>query len=280
MPALTDLGHPDRAESCDATADLLWFPTGGGKTEAYLGLTAYTLAIRRLQGTVAGHDGMHGVAVLMRYTLRLLTLQQFQRAAALICACEVIRREANAAGRSVWGDAPFRIGLWVGQRVTPTRTAQSAEVIKQVQSSPRATGGIGSPIILTSCPWCGAPINPRLHMAVETAVAGLGRTLVYCGDSTGACPFAAPNAPREGLPVLVVDEEIYRQLPSLLIATVDKFAQMPWNGATAMLFGRVTGTARAMASAPRSSTMDPTIPPTTACPRRAASPTRRYAHRT
>src|SRR5664280_3207300 len=74
LPSLTDLHHPDRSHETDAVADLLWFPTGGGKTEAYLGLTAYTLALRRLQGTVAGHDGEHGVAVLMRYTLRLLTL--------------------------------------------------------------------------------------------------------------------------------------------------------------------------------------------------------------
>ena len=241
LPSLTDLRHPDRAEGPEAAADLLWFPTGGGKTEAYLGLTAYTLGIRRLQGTVAGHDGMHGVAVLMRYTLRLLTLQQFQRAAALICACEVIRREALLAGGSPWGAAPFRIGLWVGQRLTPGRTDQSAEVIKQLQKSPCATGGIGSPIVLISCPWCGTRIDPRLHVVVETAKAGLGRTLVYCGDPKGGCPFAAPRAPREGLPVLVVDEEIYRLLPSLLVATVDKFAQMPWNGATAMLFGRVTG---------------------------------------
>lgn len=71
-------------------ADLLWFPTGGGKTEAYLGLTAFTLAIRRLQGVVGGRSGENGIAVLMRYTLRLLTLQQFQRATALICACELI----------------------------------------------------------------------------------------------------------------------------------------------------------------------------------------------
>lgn len=98
LPSIVDVHHPDRREDADAIADLLWFPTGGGKTEAYLGLTAYTLAVRRLQGVVAGHDGENGVAVLMRYTLRLLTLQQFQRAAALICACEAIRREAAAAG--------------------------------------------------------------------------------------------------------------------------------------------------------------------------------------
>lgn len=111
LPALTDLRHPDRAEESTATADLLWFPTGGGKTEAYLGLTAYILAMRRLQETIEGRSGMDGVAVLMRYTLRLLTVQQFQRAAALICACEVIRREAAGRGDKRWGETPFRLGL-------------------------------------------------------------------------------------------------------------------------------------------------------------------------
>ena len=85
-------------------------PTGGGNTEAYLGLSAYTLALRRLQGEIEGRAGDHGIAVLMRYTLRLLTLQQFQRATALLCACEVIRRGDTAK----WGTVPFRLGLWVG----------------------------------------------------------------------------------------------------------------------------------------------------------------------
>ena len=92
LPSLTRLDHPDRSHETDAVADLLWFATGGGKTEAYLGLTAYTLALRRLQGDIEGRRGDHGIAVLMRYTLRLLTLQQFQRAAALMCACEIIRK--------------------------------------------------------------------------------------------------------------------------------------------------------------------------------------------
>jgi hypothetical protein len=116
LPSIARLDHPDRSENPDAVADLLWFPTGGGKTEAYLGLTAFTLAIRRLQGTVEGRSGENGVAVLMRYTLRLLTLQQFQRATTLICACEFLRRQAEAHGDHRWGKTPFRIGLWVGGR--------------------------------------------------------------------------------------------------------------------------------------------------------------------
>ena len=90
LPGCTDLHHPERSDPERAIADLLWFPTGGGKSEAYLGLTAYILGLRRLQGTVAGRSGEHGVAVLMRYTLRLLTLQQFQRAATLLCAMEIM----------------------------------------------------------------------------------------------------------------------------------------------------------------------------------------------
>ena len=102
LPGLTQLHHHDRADGPEAVADLLWFPTGGGKTEAYLGLAAYTMALRRLQGEVEGRRGDVGVAVLMRYTLRVLTLQQFQRAAALLCACEVLRREELAAVSGAW----------------------------------------------------------------------------------------------------------------------------------------------------------------------------------
>jgi hypothetical protein len=238
LPALTDLHHPDRGSDATALADLLWFPTGGGKTEAYLGLTAYTLAIRRLQGEVAGRSGMQGVAVLMRYTLRLLTLQQFQRATTLICACETIRREALAAGDARWGTTPFRIGLWVGDRTTPNTMDRSKEALNREHGQvPRSStiGGSGTPHQLTSCPWCGTSIDTR-HLIVDRITR---RTLVFCGDPLGDCPFSAKQAPGEGLPVLVVDEDIYHMLPALLIATVDKFAQLPWNGATAMLFGQV-----------------------------------------
>ncbi len=240
LPGLTDPLHPDRGESSRSIADLLWFPTGGGKTEAYLGLTAYTLGIRRLQGVVGAYSGLAGVAVLMRYTLRLLTLQQFQRATALICACESMRR----ADPAKWGAEPFRIGLWVGQRTTPNWTDNSAEAINVDRGgAPRSTviGGRGSPHQLTNCPWCGTAIEPGRDIKVETVKKGRGRTFVFCGDPLGQCPFSRRQSPDEGLPVLVVDEEIYRRLPSLLIATVDKFAQLPWKGETQMLFGKVNG---------------------------------------
>lgn len=240
LPASTDLHYPDRSHATNALADLLWFPTGGGKTEAYLGLAAYAMGLRRLQGDIEGRSGAHGVAVLMRYTLRLLTLQQFQRASALICACETIRREHPAK----WGEVPFRIGLWVGMRATPNTTEQASDAIQQArgQYRPGQPGSsVGSPAQLTNCPWCGTKIEPGRDILVESVSAGRGRTLIFCGDKLGRCAFSQRNSPGEGLPVLVVDEEIYRLLPSLLIATVDKFAQMPWNGRTQMLFGRVDG---------------------------------------
>jgi hypothetical protein len=231
LPSTTDLSHPDRIHPTDAIADLLWFPTGGGKTEAYLGLTAYTIGLRRLQGTVAGRDGMHGVAVLMRYTLRLLTLQQFQRATTLICACETIRRTDEAT----WGTDPFRIGLWVGANNTPNTTDDSDEAIKQYRDS--RLKGRGTPHQLTNCPWCGSKLEPGRDIKVETYKKGRGRTLVKCSDPLGRCAFTKGD----GLPIVVVDEEIYRCLPTLLIATVDKFAQMPWKGEVQMLFGQVNG---------------------------------------
>ncbi len=234
LPSVTDLHHEDRTHPTDATADLLWFPTGGGKTEAYLGLTAYTIAMRRLQGVVAGRSGDHGVAVLMRYTLRLLTLQQFQRAATLMCACEVIRREDPKK----WGAVPFRIGLWVGMKSTPNTTQQSQEAIQQARDA--GYGQSGTPAQLTSCPWCGKTIDPGRHIVVKAGPSTLMRTFIYCGDELGECAFGAKQSPNEGIPALVVDEEIYRHPPALLISTVDKFAQMPWKGQVQMLFGQVT----------------------------------------
>ncbi len=237
LPGLTSLDHPDRDIGPFAGADLLWFPTGGGKTEAYLGLAAYTMAVRRLQKDAGGRDGENGVAVLMRYTLRLLTLQQFQRAATLMCACEQIRLGDTAR----WGETSFRLGLWVGRKTTPNRTAQSAEVVEALRSGRRPVFGVGSPHQFPTCPWCGATIDPGQNITVEYYPAGRARTVIYCGDTRGQCEYSRRRSPDEGLPLMVVDEEIYRRPPAMLIATVDKFAQMAWQGAVQTLFGQVTG---------------------------------------
>ena len=241
LASTSDPAHEDRCHPTKAIADLLWFPTGGGKTEAYLGLAAYAIGLRRLQGELGGLNGMAGVTVLMRYTLRLLTLQQFQRAAALVCAMETIRREALAAGDERWGkhDEPFSIGLWVGGAATPNWLRQSHEVVRQakVRGSFGAVSGTSSPAQIPNCPWCGWELGPNEYFP-EPIPAGQGRTLVCCKNH--ACAFSQRKAP-EGLPVITVDEEIYRRVPTILIGTVDKFAQMPWNGLVQTLFGKVEG---------------------------------------
>ena len=262
LPSITDLHHPDRSHETQAIADLLWFPTGGGKTEAYLGLSAYVMALRRLQGKVEGRSGEHGVAVLMRYTLRLLTLQQFQRAAALMCACETIRRESPGK----WGNVPFRIGLWVGMRATPNTTKQAREAMAESRGARGSSFSSGTPAQLTSCPWCGTAIDPGRHIKVSDGPSGRYRTVIYCGDPLGNCPFGERNSPGEGIPALVVDDEIYRNPPSLLVATVDKFAQMPWKGAVQMLFGQVN------AYCPRHGFRSPEIKDTDSHPRRGDLP--------
>jgi hypothetical protein len=234
LPSLTDPTHAER-QLDTGTADLLFFPTGGGKTEAYLGLTAYTLAMRRLQGEIDGHSGEGGVGVLMRYTLRLLTSQQFQRAATLICACEVRRRELIASGDERWGETPFRIGMWVGGSVSANKTQDAARDLDDLRNTGWAKGA--GPTALVACPWCGEELDPKRDAQSDQH---LWRTLITCGDSKGRCPFTARRSGGEGIPVVSVDEEIYRLLPDLVIATADKFAQLPWQGQTTALFGRVT----------------------------------------
>lgn len=221
LNGLADRGHNDRT-----VADLLWFPTGGGKTEAYLGLTAFALAYRRLRTPLAGYRTDAGVTVLMRYTLRLLTLQQFQRATTLMCACEYLRREEGPH----WGGQPFSIGMWVGQSATPNNYPDAREALKRVQEGLPTRKG--SPVQLVSCPWCGEGFTPGLNYRADD---DREQIFVWCTNSD--CEFSSTRT--LGLPVHVVDDEIYRHVPSLVIATVDKFARMPWKGHVQSLFGRV-----------------------------------------
>lgn len=209
--------------------DLLFFPTGGGKTEAYLGLAAFTLVLRRLRN--AGLKSA-GLSVLMRYTLRLLTLDQLGRAATLICALELERR--NDVEKL--GDWPFEIGLWVGKAATPNVMGRKGDNNKDsaraktiaFQNDDRKP----SPIPLEECPWCGTKFKAASFRLLPNPDQPLDLR-VSCIDRD--CAFSRGNP----LPILAVDEPIYRRLPCFLIATVDKFAAMPWTGDVGAFFGRV-----------------------------------------
>ncbi len=239
LAALVDPAHVSRS-SDTAPVDLLFFPTGGGKTEAYLGLVAATFALRRLQSDLGDVDGSDGVAVLMRYTLRLLTAQQFERAAALVCATEDIRR----TNPDKWGQVPFRLGMWVGGSLTPNHAKEAGDALDKLRKKQRPYGG--SPHQLAECPWCGEELDPTAtprHVigADDPDPAGLNpgkRFLTYCPDE--GCAFGKVLAKGEGIPVVTVDDDIYRLLPTFVIGTIDKFAQLPWNPNVRMLLGRVS----------------------------------------
>lgn len=211
--------------------DLLWFPTGGGKTEAYLGLAAFTLFYRRLLGDRDGMEAGAGVSVIMRYTLRLLTVQQFQRAAALVCACEVIRRREELLGQE-----PYRIGLWVGDKTVPNRFAEAKKAIEDLKKQNYTKGG--SPVQLLNCPRCGEVLADDRGVpkgAAYTIDSDAQRIKVFCPNYR--CEMSQKNSAGEGVPMVVVDEELYRTCPSIIIATVDKFARMPFEGRTQAFFG-------------------------------------------
>lgn len=200
-------------------ADLLWFPTGGGKTEAYLGLIAFVLVHRRLRGAGEAGTGA-GVGVLMRYTLRLLTLQQFERAAGLICALENWRRSTREMGE----EKSFSIGLWVGQGATPNNAKDAAKALKK-RSNDEDPGDGGDPVQLLRCPWCGSALRPSDYHAD-----------VHRDEVTVRCPNV-DCAFHAGLPVHLVDSDVYRARPSLVIGTVDKFAMLAWRAPSGQLFG-------------------------------------------
>ena len=183
------------------TMDLLWFPTGGGKTEAYLGLTAFVILLRRLREK--NPDDGDGVAVLMRYTLRLLTTQQFERAARLVLACETLRRDNASQGDRALGKVPFSIGLWVGEKATPNKRDDAradADARRRAQQ-------------LARCPACN---GNTLRWDPPPSTGSFG---VEC-SSKNCSLHGTP------LPVWTIDQDIYEQRPSLLIGTIDKFAQI------------------------------------------------------
>lgn len=235
IPSTEDPLHDDRE-----AVDLIYFPTGGGKTEAYLGLSAFTMLLRRLRDP---RDT--SVTVLMRYTLRLLTAQQFLRASALICALEVLREAEPDLGT-----IPFSIGIWVGGETTPNSRDDARDRLSKLHR-----GDQENPFLLLRCPWCAAKMGPvpgeedgfapkqrtrrrgrHAGPAVRVPVAGYreyrGTVRFVCPD--GECRFSTDDSP---LPVYVVDEDVYENRPTLVIGTVDKFALIAWRPKARALFG-------------------------------------------
>lgn len=208
-------GIVDEADDDRRSADLLWFPTGGGKTEAYLGLIAFTVFLRRLTGRGAG------VTALMRYTLRLLTIQQFERATLLICCCEAIRRKRSDLGRD-----EISIGLYVGRSATPLTRAEAKRAITKLRDKPTAIPKEGNPVQFRTCPWCGTRMDAHKYWIGNTPP----RLNINCENAS--CEFA------KNLPAYLVDEDIYDYHPTLIIGTVDKFAGLPWRARADALFNR------------------------------------------
>ncbi|MDC7724457.1 DISARM system helicase DrmA [Priestia megaterium] len=209
--------HPDRD-----LVDLLWFPTGGGKTEAYLGVAAFLIGYRRLNGISHKRDTYSGITVLMRYTLRLLTTQQFQRATAMICAAEYLRQQDVIT----WGIEPFSIGLWIGQASTPNSIVEAKEKIQQILDGNEVTEG--NPVQLEHCPWCGTKLNAYDYTFDNH------KQRITCSNKS--CYYSSHG----GIPAYTVDEVIYNTVPTILIGTVDKIAQIAWNKRFCELFGLKT----------------------------------------
>ncbi len=229
-------GMADRTHRDREIADLLFFPTGGGKTEAYLGLAAFTIALRRL-----GADGLlgAGVSVVMRYTLRLLTLDQLGRAAGMVCALELLRVGPDyrrADDRPLLGDWPIEIGLWVGSDASPNWLGGKGDkrddtAVKRVRAY-RSGRDPRAPAPIKACPWCGTAFTAQSFQCVPHADKPTNLE-IRCANI--GCAFTGDRP----LPIVTVDEAIYRRLPAFLIATVDKFAALPWRGQAGAFFGHV-----------------------------------------
>lgn len=199
------------------TVDLIWFPTGGGKTEAYLGLMAFIIAWRRYYFKSSGG----GTTILMRYTLRLLTRQQFERATRMICALELIRRSDPDLGSE-----PITSGLWVGATPCPNRFQEAKQILDEaiLREKPPPQN-----LIFGRCPWCEKPFDvKRNYIATEK------RFQFLCHNPE--CEFGREKD--DFLPCNIVDEALYQNPPTLLVSTIDKFARLAWAEEPSAFFGR------------------------------------------
>ena len=206
--------------------DLLYFPTGGGKTEAYLAVSAFLIFWRRIQYP----DCYDGVNIIIRYTLRLLSAQQFERASKLILACEFIRSSYNDLG-----DQPISIGFWVGKQTIPNYLKDAKKKLDSTQSKLNEGNQYAvNPFQLSNCQWCNTKIISRLtegDIAYQIGHRVNRRLQSHCLNN--ACHFSEQKG---GLPIVLIDEDIYSKPPTILFATVDKFASLAWKGEATTFF--------------------------------------------
>ena len=207
----------DQDDDFRDTVDLIWFPTGGGKTEAYLGLIAFVMLWRRLKFPQSGG----GTTSFMRYTLRLLTTQQYLRASRMICALELIRWNSNGE----LGEDPFSIGLWVGSASSPNTFVKAQEL---VEAAAHGSHKAVSALVVDRCPWCEHEFRAPNNYQV-------GSTRFHFVCTNGNCELGAKE--KGILPCNVVDEALYQSPPTLLIATIDKFARLAWDERAGCFFG-------------------------------------------
>ena len=231
--SIADDQSPERS-----IVDLIWFPTGGGKTEAYLGLTAFTIFYRKLEHPKQSA----GTAVVMRYTLRLLAAQQFTRAATLICACEYIRQDC-AQKRHRYpayplGKDPITIGLWIGGTHIPNKNEDAdfhLDKLRKVSNYyyVRNEKERHNKFQVLKCPWCGTKMvkdDKDKKLVGEWGYSMSGKHFyMFCPHED--CDFT------KRLPIQIIDEELYQTPPTLLFGTVDKFAMLPWDGRIGSFFG-------------------------------------------
>ena len=198
-------------------ASILWFPTGGGKTEAYLGLVATSLIFDRLRGKKSGLN------TWMRFPLRMLSLQQMERLMRVIAELNILKEENNEL---LNGD-PFTVGYYVGATVTPNKIDQSD--MNFYENNEKNKKKI---LILRRCPYCSSKVTIECKRSTWQIVHKCSNEECFSNNSKSM------GILKGSLPLYIVDNEIYRFIPSVLVGTVDKLAIVGHNlGFTHLLSG-------------------------------------------
>lgn len=203
--------------------DLLWFPTGGGKTEAYLAITAFTIISRR----ILHRKDSDGVSVIMRYTLRLLTAQQFERATKLILSLDFLRKNFTPNDEYFFCNEKVSIGMWVGASTTPNSYKDAKAIFKKVfDEITKLNNGRNGDYIkvntfpITNCSWCGCNLITKNNNNKYDLGYKATDSMFSANCINQNCAFHSE------LPIYFVDDKIYQNPPTLLFATVDKFAML------------------------------------------------------